>query len=159
VPVRLATAAAVLVLSGCLSSTPIAPGAAEPVDARLLGTWRCVSPDDEATSILVLARKDPTTYSGTLAGEDENPSGFEAFLVGRGAGRLANVKDRETAGDEAWTLLRPTLYRPDLLHLEVIDHERYKAHRADLPAMLKDAGRRDELFGAFCTCVRVPAKP
>jgi hypothetical protein len=157
--VRLATAVLVVALPGCLSSTPIAPGAPEPVDVGLLGTWRCVSPDDEATSILVVTRKDPTTYSGTLAGEDENPSGFEAYLVGRGSARLANVKDTETTSDEAWTLLRPTLYRPDLLYLEMLDHEKYKAHGKDLGAMLKDPRRRDTLFGAFCTCVKVRAKP
>lgn len=152
--------AAAVALPGCLSETPIAPGPASPIDERLVGTWRCVSggADEDAVITLTVARLSATWYSGSLAESDEKASGFEAHLVGAGPNVLANVKDTETDSAERWTLVRPTFYRPDVLHLGMIDDEKYKAQRKDISAALKDPKRRDALFDDWCTCVRVRPK-
>lgn len=151
---------AAVVLPGCLSETPIAPGAASPIDERLVGTWRCVSgdEDEEGTFTLTVVRQSATSYSVSVAESDEKASRFEAFLVGAGENVLANVKDTETESADRWTLARHTLYRSDVLHLQAIDYEKYKAQRKDIPAALKDPKRRDDLFIDWCTCVRVRPK-
>lgn len=101
-----------------------------------------------------VARQNATTYSGTTAGPGEKPSAFEAHLVGEGPNRLANVKDLETKGAERWTVVRPALLRPDVLHLDRLDDDTYRAQRADIVAALADPKRRDTLFADLCTCVR-----
>lgn len=147
--------AAAVALPGCLSETPIAPGAATPIDERLVGTWRCVSGNQDVVSILTIARQSATAYAGTLAEFGHEPGSFEAYLVGRGSNALANVKDLETDSAERWTLMRPTLYRPDLLHVETVDSD----HKAPgFSAALKDPKKRDALFEDAFTCVRVPPK-
>jgi len=40
----------------------------------------------------------------------------------------------------------------------MLDHEKYKAQRKDIPAALTDPKRREALFGDWCTCVRVRPK-
>ena len=36
-----------LAVAGCLFDAPLLPGKAEPTDARVVGSWRCLSPRDE----------------------------------------------------------------------------------------------------------------
>jgi hypothetical protein len=150
---------AVMALPGCLSETPIVPGAPAPIDERLLGAWRCVSPEanEEATTTLTLRRRDATSYAGTMAESPEKASGFEAHVVGKGDGALVNVKDTDTESKESWTVVRYALLRPDVLHLDMADYDAYQKAGKDAPVALRDPKRRETLLRDWCTCVRVRA--
>ena len=148
-----------MALVGCLAETPVAPGPAAAIDQRLLGKWRCVSGDEEEPSILTLARLSATSYSGTTAAPEEAPTPFEGFPVAAGDDTVINVRDPETGSALRWTVARVVLYRPDLLHVGLLDVEQYRAHSREIGAAFRDPVRREALFQDAFTCVRVRSRP
>jgi hypothetical protein len=143
-----------LAFSGCLAGSPLAPGDPETVDGALIGKWRCIGFDDDAeVGILTVARKDPKTYEVEASGEPR-PSKWEAFTVKVEKDRFINVRDLDSSNDEPWTLLRFTLYRPNLLYLEAVRYEAWKARRRDFQKALLDASTRETLFEDYLSCVR-----
>jgi hypothetical protein len=149
--------AAVAVLPACLSETPIVPGAPAPLDERLVGVWRCVSPEEgeDATITLTVRRKDGTSYAGTMGESADKTSPFEAHLVGPRERTLVNVKETETDSAEKWTVVRHAFLRPDVLHLDMLDSDAFRAGPKEAAAALQDPKRRELLLRDWCTCVRV----
>jgi hypothetical protein len=156
-----ALSAAVAVLPACLSETPIVPGAPAPIDERLLGVWRCVSPDadEEATITLTVRRRDATSYAGTMGESADKTSPFEAHLVGTREHALVNVKETETDSAAKWTVVRHAFLRPAVLHLDILDYDAFRAAPKEAPAALQDPKRRESLLKDWCTCVRVRSGP
>ena len=151
---------AAMALPGCLFDRPLVPGTPEPVDARLVGAWRCVAPDAEEPAILTVTGSADRRYRAELAGKDEKPSIYSAQAVAFEGKRLLNVQEIEDGTPKRWTVVRYTLLRPDALHIEAADEKAFEGASTDAQrlAAMKRALAHDALFSAFCTCVRIPKK-
>src|SRR5262245_35344295 len=156
---------AALSLAGCGKSEkpiahagpgPIAPGGAEPIDARLLGTWRCVTAGDSSAAVLTVAEAPEGRYRAELV-EDGHTDSCLAYGVRVGAERVLNVQ--LLPNDNEWALARYTLYRPNLLLIESgpSDTLMKAATQAD-GRLLERVLKEREPFGVSLACVRIEKK-
>lgn len=158
-----ARAAAVLLAmcaSGCLYEQPLAPGTAEPVDARLLGTWRCITPESDEIGRLTVAEAPDHRYRAEFGGGDDEPTVFSAYAVTFASERLVNAQEVVAGEPKKWTVARYTLYRRNLLHLEFAREEAFRgaATPAERSKTLGRALKDGQVFEDFSTCVRVSMK-
>jgi hypothetical protein len=147
-------------LLGCFeSATPIADAATTPIDPRVAGEWRCVSPHDEETVRFTFTRTSGTNYDVVLTPADENekPDRYRASSARLDGTALVNVQQVAEDGRLGkWVLVRYTLHRPALLELEIASRTVFEAEKQAPP---REAARRHlkagDLFEPFCACVRV----
>ena len=155
---KLATAAVLAtVCAGCLYSEPLVPGAAEPVDHRVLGPWRCVAPDSAEPSILTVTQAPDRRYRAEFSGGEDKPAVFVAYAVRFEGKLLLNAQLIEDGDPGKWTLVRYTLYRPNVLHIEFARDEPFREATTSGQRMgvLKRELRGAQLFEDYCTCIRV----
>ena len=112
------------VVAGCYESEfALDPAPQLQTDSRLMGSWRCVSPDatDEAITLTV----DPSqarTYAITWQESGKPPSRFEGYTSTLKGTTLVNVRDL-TATTKPWVFIQSTLLQPNILFIRVV-HER-----------------------------------
>ena len=145
-------------LTGCLSDQPIAPGSAEPLDRSLLGTWRCVFPEEADPALLKITEGEGRAIRAVISGGgDEQPSTWTAYLVSFEGKHLLNVQADDK--EKWWTVAQYTLYRPTILHVEYPKYDNETLKGVATPAQRRDALRRGykakTLFDESFTCVRV----
>lgn len=159
-PGLLLVLAAAAALPGCLFDAPVVPGPPQAVDARLLGAWRCITPESEDAMVLTITRQGDRAYRAEFKGGDDAPMVFAAQPVTRGGKTLLNAQELAESGPQRWTVARYTLLRPGLLHLEAAKESALKDASGDAPrlAALDHALAKGELFEDFCTCVRIATR-
>jgi hypothetical protein len=147
-------------LPGCLYEQPVAPGAAEAVDARLLGTWKCVNPESEKAETLTISERPDHRYRTEFDEGDGAPSVFFAYAVTFASERIVNAQEVVDGEPRKWTLARYTLHSPNVLRLEAADHEAFeKATTPEQREKVLAAGLKGgQLFGDFCVCIRAAKK-
>jgi hypothetical protein len=143
-------------LSGCLYEQPVAPGAAEPVDAQVLGTWKCVNPEGEKVETLTVSARPDRRYRAEFDDGDETPAVFTAYAVTFHEGRILNAQELVHGEPRKWTVARYTLHTPNVLRLEAARHDAFG--EATTPEqrekILAAAVKGGELFTDFCVCMR-----
>ena len=117
-PHRIIVLAAAACLSGCLYEQPMAPGAAEAVDARVLGTWKCVNPESEKAETLTVSERPDHRYRAEFAEGDDAAAVFSAYAVTYASERVVNAQEVVDGEPRKWTLARYTLLGPNVLRLE-----------------------------------------
>src|SRR5262249_6424464 len=143
-------------LAACIYEEPLVPGNAEKPDTRVLGRWRCVSPDDQDAVLLDVALLPDQRYKAVF-GSGNDQSTFQAYAVKFDGRTLLNAQEVVNGNARKWSLVRSALLRPDVLHLETAREEPFR--QAQTPqqrtAVLLRLLKTDTLFEDFCTCVRV----
>ncbi len=144
-------------LAGCLYEQPLAPGRAEPVERRVLGTWRCVAPDSDEPAILAVTHAAEGRYRAEFGGGEDSPSIFSAYAVRFEGKRLLNAQEIVEGEPRKWTLARYTLYRPTVLHIEFARDEPFReaATQGERVKVLKRVLKQEQLFEDYCTCIRI----
>jgi hypothetical protein len=143
-------------LGGCLYDQPVAPGAPEAVDAHVLGTWKCVSPEGEKVETLTVTERPDHRYRAEFDEGDDSPSVFVAYAVTLSSERILNAQEFVHGEARKWTLARYTLHTPNVLRLEAARHDVLgepttpEQREKVLAAALKDG----TLFADFCVCMR-----
>ncbi len=140
---------------GCFESkTPLGPSNEGIVDKALLGTWKCLSPEEspKEASLLVTAFDDRQYFAEWHEGEDVTR--YRAYSAQVGRARLLNVQPlgvRE--GNAAWIFLKPTVSPDGHLILDIIPEESIKELRGK--QALAEIRRRSSdptLFVRFASC-------
>jgi hypothetical protein len=142
-----------LCLSGCLWDEPLLPGPARG-EARLVGTWKCMGPETEELLTLKVTEPSPRQYRAEFDGGEDEPLVQLASIVRFQGQELLNVQDEESG---KWTVARHTLYRPELLHLEMLQDAAFQdaEDSAARLAILKKGLKDGKAFEDYCTCIRV----
>jgi hypothetical protein len=109
-------------LAGCLYDQSVAPGAAEAVDAHVLGTWKCVTPAGEKVETLTVTERPDHRYRAQFA-EGDDPAVFVGYAVTFQSERILNVQEFVHGEARKWTLARFTLHTPNVLRLEAARHD------------------------------------
>jgi len=153
---HLAVLVGALSLAGCLYEQPVAPGAAEAVDAHVLGTWKCVNPEGEKVQTLTVTERPDHRYRAEFDEGDDAPSVFVAYAVTFGSERILNAQEFVHGEPRKWTLARFTLHTPNVLRLEGARHDVFgDATTADQrEKILAAALKSGVLFADFCVCMR-----
>jgi hypothetical protein len=151
---------AALCLSGCLYDQPLAPGAAEPLDPAVMGAWKCVNPDGDEVETLTVGTAADRRYRVGLAGGEDKPSVFTAYPVTFESQKVVNIQEVVDGQARKWTLVRYTLHRPTVLHVEFAHHEPFEgaATAEQRLKVLREELKEGRLFGDFCVCIRAAQK-
>jgi hypothetical protein len=130
---------------------------AEPVDRRVLGPWRCVASDSAEPLILTVTQAPDRRYRADFTGGAEKPAAFSVYAVRFEGKVLLNAQLIEDGEPGKWTLVRYTLYRPTVLHIEFARDEPFRelTTSGQRIAVLKRELMGAQLFEDYCTCVRV----
>lgn len=157
--VLLAMAGATL---GCYESdVPLGPPGT-PVDARLVGRWRCMH-DQSRPQLLELgvAQRGQQEYEVTLEMTGEETVRYRGHgTVVRGT-TILNLQEQKPGEDPTkarWNFVRATLLKPNVLDVQVVDDRLFKdkprtaeGQRAVMEANLASP----ELYFDYCVCVRI----
>jgi len=142
---------------GCIYEQPLVPGRPETVDRRVLGQWRCVSPDNAEPAILKVTEAPARKYHAEFGGGEATPSVFSAYAVTFHGKTLLNVQEIEAGEGRKWTLARYSLYRPTVLHIEFARDEPFRDATTEEQrlAILRRELKGSGLFEDYCTCIRL----
>jgi hypothetical protein len=146
-------------VGGCIFSALALPGRPLTVDARVLGKWQCMAPDNDSIGKLTLTSIPDGRVRAEFTDAPGDPTVFEAYAVAFEGSVLVNAELIADGERRQWTVARYTLYRPNLLHIESL---RYDALRgtpdSDRSAALRTLLAADRAFDDYCTCLRVESK-
>jgi len=151
---------AAVMLSGCLYDHPVAPGAPEALDPAVMGRWKCVSPDGDGVETLTVSAGPDRRYRAEVAGTDEKPFVFTGYPVTFESQKVVNVQELVDGEPRKWTLVRYTLHRPTVLHLEGARREPLEGARTveERARAARSALKEGRLFDDFCVCIRAAQK-
>jgi hypothetical protein len=146
-----------LAAAGCLYDDPFLPGAPATVDARVLGKWRCVAPEqsDQEAAILTVSQGSDHTVRAEFAGGSEEPTVFSAYAVNIGGKQFLNAQEID-GSPKKWTVARYTLHSSSVLQIqfardepfrEISKHRRLEAFKREL--------KGNRLFEDYCACIRI----
>lgn len=147
-----------LPLGGCFEfDVPLGPPTV-PVDRRLIGDWRCTGFDSGADADKVghlrFHAADATHYeissTDPCEGSECMPP-YRAHITKVGKATILNAQEikKDAPGDEKWSLVRATLYRPNVLHLALADDDKFKDVAQDAHALEKAVEKRMRTTGVF----------
>ena len=140
---------------GCLESKiPLGPSKDGIVDKALLGTWKCLSPEEppKEASLLVVAFDDRQYFAEWHEGDDV--SRYRAYSSPVGRVRLLNVQPLgEREGNTAWIFLKPTVSPDGSLILDIAAEDSMK-ELTDKQALVEIRRRSSDptLFVRFASC-------
>ena len=154
---------AALAVTGCLSTFPLEPAPAKPVDPKLTGVWRCLPSDEDATAevaTLTIRRATDRTYAVTFQAKDEDASRYDAYATKIGRATFVNLRDLDAEG-APWDYARYSFLLPDVLQVRMVQ-ETLLRNVERTPASFREAIRLHlddpALYGDFCVCVRAKEK-
>lgn len=157
--VRLLILVPCLGIGGCIYEDPLAPGTTEPVDARLLGDWRCVSATTKDEGILGISKTAEGRYRAQFVAPEpeEDPAVFVADAVRFEEKILVNAQEILDGKPGKWTLVRYALATPNALSLEVAEDRPFREakNRDERTRILRQELARSGFFQPFQTCTRV----
>ena len=155
-------AIAAAMAAGCYESDfPLDPAPRLEVEEALLGTWRCLpfnADADEEPATVRVKHGGERRYAITWQESGKEPERYEGFASSVRGTRFVNVRELKATGESGkWTYLKPTLLRPSVLQLQVVDSDALKGVEAS-PAAVRAAIERQlarpALTADFCVCVR-----
>src|SRR5262245_64593870 len=114
-------------VAGCYESEfALDPAPQLQTDSRLMGSWRCVSPDatDEAITLTVGPLQD-RTYAITWQESGKPPDRFEGYASSLQGTTLVNVRDL-AATTKPWGFIQYTLLQPNVLFIQVVQERLLK---------------------------------
>lgn len=160
-------ALATVLLAGCYESPfPLGPVAEGTIDSRLLGTWRCVQPEeDENKPLLITALPfDEKQYYVGLASEEEKTDHYRAYSSSVRGATLLNIQALEPdvePTERKWSFVRASLLKQNVLQLEIVREEPFKNIEPSARAIREVVERlleSPELYLEYCVCARVLEK-
>ena len=154
--------------AGCYESDfPLDPSPQQGVWEAWLGTWRCLpvgADADEPPATLRVKRGPEQRYDATWQ-EGDKQERYEGFTSAIGSTRFVNIRELKADGKTGqWVFVRPTLLRPNVLQLQVVDNDAMKGVEASAPAVRRAIEQNissPALTVDFCVCVRAkdPTEP
>ena len=153
---------AVAMMSGCYESDfPLEPAPRLELEEQWLGTWRCLPFDadaDEEPVTIAVERGRNRRYDVTWREAGKDPEHYEAFASSVRGRRFMNVRELKAAGETGqWVFVRPTMLRPTVLQLQIVDDEALKGVDKSAQAVRHAIERQlssPRLLDDFCLCVR-----
>ena len=160
--VRVMAVIAMALTGGCYESdVPLDPAPRLEVDTAWLGTWRCLPFNDDADehpATVVARRAADRRYDIAWHEGEKPPDRYDAFASAVGEARLLNVQEVKADGTTGkLVFVRPTLLRPDVLQLQIVNEGALKDVERAAPAVRAASERQVSsatLFIDFCVCVR-----
>lgn len=151
--------------AGCITgfTHPLGPAGQAHIDARLLGTWKCVSTSDEgradpgSSGDLIFRKFDSSQYYAHMADGESQPADIRALATLLGDSSFLSLRVIGPKPDDEWTILQYTF--PDASHLTLmyVEPEPFKdvldepqAVRDRLEARLGDP----DVVSDFLQCTR-----
>jgi len=148
---------------------PLDPKPQVPVDARVVGTWRCLSAEasaDEGAATLRVERRSEMISHWTFEtpSSDGTPDQGEFDVHGSaiGGGALLNARDVGDGDLGKWSFVRYTLLIPDVLRIQIVDDQPFlkvKDSASDLRQAVEQRVGDPAIYKDFCVCVRVKPSP
>lgn len=153
---------AMALTGGCYESdVPLDAAPRLEVDTAWLGTWRCLpfnADADEQPATIVAKGAADRRYDIAWQEGEKPPDRYDAFASAVGEARLLNVQEVKADGATGkWVFVRPTLLRPDVLQLQIVNEGALKDVERSAPAVRAAIERQAAsatLFIDFCVCVR-----
>ena len=166
---RVVLVVACLFLPACYDfDFPLDPRPQVPVDARLLGAWRCLGSEaalDDLPGILRIARGTDTTsrWSFESLSADGTPEKSEYDVHGSTVpgGALLNALELGEKANGKWNLVRYSFLLPNVLRIQLVNDEPF-AKVKDAAALRREVERRRDdpaIYADFMICVRPKASP
>ena len=148
---------------------PLDPKPQVPVDAPLIGAWRCLAASadlDEPPLTLRIEQKSQwimnwSTESRSSDGVTEK-DGYEVHGSSLKGGALLNVRELGERADDRWSFVRYTFLLPYLLRLQVVDDEPFAKEKGSAKALRQALEKRRNdpvIYGDLCVCLRVKTSP
>jgi hypothetical protein len=151
--------AMLLALAGCWEfSVPLDPPDAAVIDERLIGSWRCVAPEEDKTMTMEFRRFDKTQLEITLRARDEKDERHRAhtsWIKKHAFLNLRSVDDLEK--NDGWILVSYEMPRGSILDLRLVDADALKSVKNDSKKLRKAIQKRIEdqaLYHDLCVCIR-----
>ena len=165
---RVLLSVACLSLPACYSfDFPLDPKPQVPVDARLLGAWRCLATQadlDEGPGILRITRQtefvSKWNFESPAEGGAPEKSDYEVYASTVKGGALLNAREVGEKAETTWSLVRYTFLLPDVLRIQAMHDEPFEKIK-DAKGLRKAVEKRrddPEIYADFMICVR-PAPP
>jgi hypothetical protein len=157
VPRTILLSMAVLAMGCYESEFPLDPAPQIQTDSRLIGAWRCVTPDasDEAFTLTVDGSGE-RTYAITWKESGKPRDRFEGYASLLNATTLVNLRD-VAATPKRWYFIHYAFLRTNVLLIRVI-HERLLKSVVQSPAVVRTTIEREQLNPALyedsSVCVR-----
>jgi hypothetical protein len=145
--------------TGCYESEfPLDPTPQIQTDSRLVGAWRCVTPDaNDAASTLTVESSQGRTYNVTLQESGKSPDRYEGYNSSLKAITLVNLRD-VAATQTRWVFVHYEFLQTNVLLVRVV-HERLLKGVAKSPAAVRKIIERERLNPALyedsIVCVRM----
>jgi len=147
---------------------PLDPKPLVPVDARLVGAWRCLGSEaalDDAPGVLRIARRTDTTsrwmFESLSADGAPEKSEYEVHGSTVPGGALLNALDLGAKADGKWNFVRYSFLLPNVLRIQLVNDEPF-AEVKDAATLRREVEkRRDDpaIYADFMICVRPKASP
>jgi len=159
---KLASLLLLLTLLGCYeSSFPLGRPDASSIDPGLPGAWKCLQRDGEKKPFVMNVMPfDERQYYVELLMEGEKPARYRAFSATIRGTALLNVREIEPSSAQEprkWVFVRYTLFRPEVLQLDVVIDKPFKAVEPSataVRAVVEQYIQDPAFYQDFCTCVR-----
>jgi hypothetical protein len=164
---RVCMVVACLSLPACYDfDFPLDPKAQVPVDARLVGAWRCLgsqaSLDDDPGVLRIARRTDLTSrwsFESPSADGTTEKSEYDVHASTVPGGALLNALDLGAKANGKWNFVRYSFLLPDVLRIQLVNDEPF-ARVKDAKALRDEVEkRRDDpaIYTDFMICVRPKA--
>ena len=147
--------------AGCFSGAPLDGKPEHPLDRRLLGSWTCVSPDDEqpVPATLIVRPATADTYDVTWQEAEKSPEQYSAHSSRLGRVWIMNIQVPE-ASSLAWTFATYSLAPNGVLTIGLLTDKGWpEADAPRTPAAARKAVqaalRLPEAFGDLGECRRI----
>ena len=164
---RVALIAAGLLLPACYDfDFPLDPRPRVPVDAHLMGSWRCLgaqADSEDAPALLRIERRSEAQARWTfesLAGDGApEKSEYDVHASSVQGASLLNALELGEKANGKWNFVRYSFLLPDVLRVQVVNDEPF-AEVKDAAALRRQVEkRRDDpsIYTDFMICVRPKA--
>lgn len=113
--------------AGCYESeVPLDPAPQVDADPALFGVWRCLpldgDPAEAAATVTVNRGSQARTFAAVWEEPGDTPDRYEGFASAVDRVAYLNTRERRADGSlSPWFFLRPSLLRPNVLLLQVVD--------------------------------------
>ncbi|MEO8500543.1 MAG: hypothetical protein ABI565_06480 [Vicinamibacteria bacterium] len=166
--IRVAAVIACLLISACYDfDFPLDPKPLVPVDARLLGTWRCLGAqaglDDDPGVVRISGRSDSIarwTIESRSADGSREKSEYDVHGSTIPGGSLLNALELGGKASGKWSFVRYTFLLPDVLRVQLVNDEPLAKVKDNAAALRQEIERRREdpsIYSDFLVCVRSKA--
>ena len=145
--------------AGCYEAAfPLDPAPQAPLDAKLFGTWRCISAsaNSEAANLIIRRARDGV-YAASIVEDDKSTDTYEAYASVVGGNTVLNVQELK-ASKTPWVYGRYELLKPDLFQFQVASDDVLKGVEKSAAAVRRAIERQradPALFEDGITCVRI----